>query len=126
MDDILVKPVRIAHLKAMMEKWCPGYNTEPFDSDEVALPTPSTDVVDTINQDALSFREALSLHDITQAIYFIHRIRGASMMFGYVDLAVFAAGTEQLLEEGSNYDTGELFKSLEEHLEGIVSARVKI
>lgn len=103
MDGVLNKPIRLAQLREVIERWCDVKLAAPHAS----LMAPALDQV-AINRemasDLGSLIKALALCDRSGAVHVAHRLHGAALIMQWPALGQAAEQLESLLREQEDWD----------------------
>ena len=102
MDEVLKKPLRLQTLKKLIEARC--------DVDPPAAPGPGIDVElqavfrESAQQDLAKIRKAMARADRRAMFAYVHRMKGAAMMFGPRPLVEACEKFEHILQSGRRTD----------------------
>jgi len=107
MDGVLGKPLRLDTLRQMIEMWCPARTNAALDAPVGAPRDDNGDMaaalravyLRTLGEDLDALATALISRDIPAALHTIHRIKGASHIAGFKDIAEMAERLEARLRE---------------------------
>lgn len=112
MDGVLSKPIRLGDLSEVIERWCDICLVLP--SPIASVPTPiSAEVREEIAVDLGCLIQAVALCDLSSALRFAHRLRGAALMLQLSALGHAAEQMEELLREGGAWEDPSYARSLQ-------------
>jgi two-component system sensor histidine kinase EvgS len=143
MDDVLIKPVKLAKLKQTLAKWLPSVAVAADGPDDAADAEPGAaqsapidlteldkmvanaaeraeillEFIAQIRSDIAGLRAALGARDLPAAARIAHRMRGSSGMVGARDLAAACEIMERVAGQGSPEDAEAAKPAMERSLE---------